>query len=77
LRPKGRQRQAWEETIQKTLNERWTGWNRIGAVAQDCEGWKALCKPFTLTGKRVSSKWREVKRLCRSCCVDFLFHLKV
>jgi hypothetical protein len=22
LRPKGRQRQAWEETIQKTLNER-------------------------------------------------------
>jgi hypothetical protein len=49
---KRRPQRAWKKEIQKKiLKER--GIERKGVRAiRDCEGWKALCKPSTATGRK-------------------------
>ena len=47
--------------IQKFNKKKKLEWKGVRAIAGNCERWKTLCKPSTLTGRRHSTKCIEVK----------------
>jgi hypothetical protein len=44
-------RKTWGEGIQKVLKEIGIEWKGVRVIAENHERWKAVCKPFTPTGR--------------------------
>jgi hypothetical protein len=53
-RPKGRPQETCEGGIPKILKGRGIEWNRVRAITQVCETWKALCKPPIPASRRAN-----------------------